>query len=365
MPQPLSRRSFVTRAAGALAVAAFSPAFLRASSEAKKSRLGVALVGLGSYSTYELAPALRETEFCHLTAVVTGSREKGVKWARRHKFPESSIYHYDTMHDLARNPDVDIVYVVTPPGLHRQHVERAAAAGKHVICEKPMAPSVADCDAMIAACKQAGTQLAIGYRLHYDPYHQELVRAAVGTDIGPFTKIDTAHGFTLGGYNWRIDKALAGGGPLPDVGIYSLHAACMAANADPIAITASENPKQRPDFFIEVEESINWTMEFPNGVRASCRTSYNEGMNHFRAEGPNGFFELDPAFYYRGLQGRTSKGSLKFPEVRQQAVHMDAIAKAILANRPVPTPGELGRRDVRIIEAIYEAARTGGRITLG
>jgi glucose-fructose oxidoreductase len=366
MPNDLSRRTFLARTSAALAALPLlgSRSFANETAAPGEKKLGVALAGLGYYSSAELGPALLETKQCRLAAVITGSREKGLKWAKRHHFPDTSIYHYDTMEQLAANPDVDIVYVVTPPGLHRQHVERAAAAGKHVICEKPMAPSVADCEAMIEACRRAGRQLSIGYRLHFDPHHQELLRLAQASELGTFKHIRGAHGFRVGEYNWRINRALAGGGPLPDVGIYALHAACMAANADPIAVTATEHAKTRPDFFTEVEEGLSWTMEFANGARADCASSYNEGMNTFRAEGERGWFALEPAYYYRGILGRTSKGALRYPEVRQQALHLDAIASAIKEKRNVPTPGELGRRDVRLIEAIYEAMRSGERVTL-
>ncbi|WP_404421394.1 Gfo/Idh/MocA family protein [Nibricoccus sp. IMCC34717] len=365
MTPHLSRRAFLARSTAALAALPLlsSKAFAGETKPAGR-KLGVALAGLGYYSSAELAPALLETKYCKLAAVITGNRDKGRKWASRHHFPDTSVYHYDTMDQLASNPEVDIVYIVTPPGLHRLHVERAAAAGKHVICEKPMAPTTEDCDAMIAACRRAGRQLSIGYRLHYDPFHQELMRLATTNEFGAFKHIQGAHGFHVGQYNWRINRALAGGGPLPDVGIYSLHAACMAANAEPVAVTAKELPKSRPDFFTEVEEGLRWTMEFPNGARAECETSYNEGMNTFRAEGDKGWFALEPAYYYRGIRGRTSKGALEFPEVRQQALHLDAIALAILESREVPTPGELGRRDVKIMEAIYRAMKSGTRVSV-
>src|SRR5512142_2583683 len=170
------------------------------------------------------------------------------------------------MQRLADNPDIDIVYVVTPNGLHAQHTIRAAKAGKHVISEKPMANTVAECDAMIAACRDAKVKLSIGYRLHFDPYHQELMRLARDKDFGAFTKMNGAFAFVMSTPQWRAEKKLAGGGPLMDLGIYVLHAACMAANgATPVAVTAHEEPKQRPDFFRDVEETIRWRMEFADG----------------------------------------------------------------------------------------------------
>jgi len=326
-------------------------------------RLGVVLAGLGRYATGQLRPALQQTQFCKLVGVVTRRPDVGAQWAKDCGFSAKNVYNYDTMAKMADNADIDVVYVVTPNGLHAGHVAAAAKAGKHVICEKPMANSVAECDAMIAACRDAKRTLSIGYRIHFDPYHQELMRLAQG-DFAPFTKMAGEFCFVMGAHEWRIEKKLSGGGPLVDIGIYSFHEACLAANANPIAVTAKEIPKKRPDFFTEVEEGIEWTMEFPGGATAQCRASYNENANHCRAEGAKGWIDLSPAFSYSGLKGSTSRGSLSFPPINQQAKHMDAIAQAILEKKDSPVPGELGRRDMVIMAGIYESAKTGKRVEL-
>jgi glucose-fructose oxidoreductase len=192
-----TRRSFLGSLGGLAAGYALAPA-LRAA-EASGKPLGLALCGLGNYSNGELSPALLETKNVKLVAVITGTREKGVKLAKLHGFDEANIYSYEQWDKVAANKAIDVVYVVTPPGIHAQNVVAAFGAGKHVICEKPMATSVADCDTMIAAGKKAGKRLAIGYRLHFDPYHQELVRLARTQEFGPFMKIKTANGFTRRG----------------------------------------------------------------------------------------------------------------------------------------------------------------------
>src|SRR4051812_3059164 len=264
---PLSRRRFigqVSSAAAALALAA--PKISRAiEPPADGRKLGVALVGLGYYSTHELAPALRLTEHCKLTGVVTGSPAKGAKWAAEYGFPEANVYSYDTMARMADNRDIDIVYAVTPNGLHAEHCIAAAKAGKHVICEKPMANSVAECDAIIAACKDAGVRLSVGYRVHFDPFHEELRRLARTKEFGPFMKMSGKFAFRMGSPQWRAEKKLAGGGPTMDLGVYLIQESCMGANAAPVAVTARELPKKRPEFFKDVEESIEWTLEFPGG----------------------------------------------------------------------------------------------------
>jgi glucose-fructose oxidoreductase len=359
----VSRRDFLRQSTlGTAALLAIGPQAVRAADQAPTRKLGVALVGLGGYSTGQLGPALRETQHCRLAGVVTGSPEKGRRWAGDYGFPEKNIYGYDTMARLADNPEIDIAYVVTPNGLHAPHAIAAAQAGKHVICEKPMANTVADCDAILEACAKAKVRLSIGYRLHFDPYHEVLRQLVRTREFGAFRKMNGGFAFHMGPSQWRATKKLAGGGPLMDLGVYVIQEACMAAGAPPIAVTARERPKKRPEFFVDVEESIDWTLEFADGARCECYSSYNDGRNDFRAEAPGGWFEMKPAFNYSGLAGATSKGTLRFePPVNQQARQMDDFAQCVLTGRPTAVPGEMGRRDLVIIEAIYASAAAGGK----
>jgi glucose-fructose oxidoreductase len=361
---PLPRRGFISRLARLSAALALAGSGRARAANPRPGSLGVALVGLGYYARHELAPALRLTEHCHLAGVVTRSPEKGLRWAREHGFPEENVYRYDDMARLADNPDIAIVYVVTPHGLHARDTIAAARAGKHVICEKPMAPTVAECDAMLAACRAAGVKLSIGYRLHFSPVHRELARLAREEGPGAFARMTGSHGFTMGAKRpWRAERALAGGGPLLDMGVYCVQAACLAADgAAPVAVTATEHPKRRPDFFVDVEEGLDWTMEFANGARATLRTSFNENASRFRAEVDKGWVELEPAFAYRGLKARSDRGTWDFPEpASQQALQMDDFARCVRERRESAVSGEMGRRDVAVMEAIYESARLGGR----
>jgi predicted dehydrogenase len=372
VPPHTSRREFLRVAAiGSLALAGEklvpAAAAAPAMAEAAPDRpLGIALLGLGGYATNELAPALQLTKHCRLVGAISGTPAKLDEWARKYRLPRKNLYSYETMAQIADNPDIDIVYVVTPPALHPEFTIRAAQAGKHVISEKPMATSVADCDAMIAACRDAKVRLSIGYRLHFDPYHTEMERRAVDPRYGPFMKMDGVFSFVMHGKQWRAEKRLAGGGPMMDLGIYVVHACCMAAGGvTPVAVTAHELPKKRPDFFRDVEETMEWTMEFPGGAIGRGRSSFNEGGNHFRAEGPHSWFELDNAFSYRGIRCNTSTGPLDFePPVNQQARQMDDFAECIRTGRASPVPGELGRRDIRILMAIYESAKSGRTVAV-
>jgi glucose-fructose oxidoreductase len=326
-------------------------------------KLGVALLGLGRYAGGELAPALKQTKLCELRGVITGTPAKAEKWAADYNLNKKNVYSYETMDRIVENKDIDIVYVVTPPGRHAEFAVRAAKAGKHVISEKPMATSVADCDRMIAACRDAKVQLGIGYRLHYDPYHLEMARLGKTQEFGRFAKMNGRFAYVMGQKEHRTDKKLAGGGPLMDLGIYIVHGACMAVGTNPVYVTAKEGPKLKPELFSEVEETISWTMEFPKGEKLDGFTSFNDRGNDFRLDGNKGWIDFKgQAFSYRGVACETSRGALKFEAVSQQAGQLDDFADCVITGRKTTVPGELGRRDIQILTAIYEAARTGQRV---
>jgi predicted dehydrogenase len=326
-------------------------------------KLGIALVGLGYYSTCQLAPALQQTSDCYLAGIVTGTPAKVNEWQQKYTIPDRSIYSYNNFDEINTNPDIDIVYIALPNSMHVEYVLRAAKAGKHVICEKPMALRVEDCDKMIAACKEAGTRLSVGYRLHFEPYNLEMQRMGQQKIFGDLQKIKAGFGF-VAEPGWRLDKDMSGGGPLQDLGIYCIQGACYITGMEPVAVTAQEGINHHPEKFRNIEESLTWQLEFPNGVTAECKTSYNEAYNFLHGEAENGWFELSPAYDYVGIKGRTAEGPLQLPAINQQAKQLDDFAKAIKENRPSPVPGEMGRRDVVIIQAVYEAMRTGKKVNI-
>src|SRR5215217_2684998 len=172
-------------------------------------KLGIALVGLGSYSTYQLAPALQQTQHCYLAGIVTGTPAKEKMWAAQYNIPASNIYNYQNFDRIADNKDIDIVYVVLPIALHKEFTIRAAQAGKHVICEKPMALNAQECRDMIYACKKANRMLSIGYRLHFEPYNLEMMRLGQQKVFGAVQAIDCANGYVWGDDTtaWRLKKA--------------------------------------------------------------------------------------------------------------------------------------------------------------
>lgn len=330
----------------------------------KEGRLGIALVGLGNYATNQLAPALQQTENCYLAGIVTGTASKIPVWKERYNIPDKNIYNYENYDSIKDNPDIDIIYVVLPNNMHAEYTIRGFDAAKHVICEKPMAITVADCDRMIAAAKKANKHLSIGYRLHFEPYNLEMVRCGTQKIYGEIKKLSGGFGFRAGPSQWRLTQKFAGGGPLMDVGIYVIQAMCYVTGMEPIAVTAQEGVKTDLERFKEVEQSLSWQMEFPNGLITDCRTSYAEGMNFLKAEAENGTFELTSAYNYTGQRGTTPAGVMDFPHINQQARQMDGIALSIKNNKQSIVPGEMGRRDVKYLQAVYEAMRTGKRTVI-
>lgn len=359
----MTRRMFnTTLSMGVGALAAMPTAACQSTNADKK--LGVALVGLGYYSTYELAPSLLETTHCKLTGIVTGTPEKEQIWADKYGIPKTHIYNYDNFDTIAKNPDIDIVYVVLPNSMHADFCIRAAKAGKHVICEKPMAMNVEECDAIIDACKKAGVKLSVGYRLHSEPYTQEMMRLAKEQDFGKplFVSADAAYISRGNPDQWRLNKALSGGGALVNMGVYSIQSAIYGTGMNPISVTAQEF-STRPEYFKDTDETITAQFEFPNGLVGSIYTSHNANINRMYVTYEKGWAELQPANNYGPLSGTTSKGPMEsYPQERkQQGLQMDDFAKHILTGSKNLVPGEMGKRDMIIVEAIYQSIKEGGK----
>jgi len=355
----IERRGFLSTLtlAGAAAILSGNP--LLAATAQKKERLGIALVGLGYYSTDLLAPALQMTEKCYLAGIVTGTPAKAETWKAKYKIPDKNIYNYQNFDQIANNPDIDIVYVVLPPSMHREYVVRAAKAGKHVFCEKPMAPSVADCEAMIKACSSSKVKLAIGYRCQHDPNIQAIRKLAREPKFGKVKMVTSAAGyFDARTDHWKQKKSL-GGGVMGDMGVYALQGARLATGEEPISVFAQASTT-RPDIYKEVEETMMFMLDFPSGAKASCQTSFGINMNHLQVNYEKGWAKLEPQSGYNGNKGSLSDGTLiEFPIKNQQAKQMDEDCDAILRGTDLIAPGEEGLRDIRVVEAIYKSAAEG------
>ncbi|GAO41781.1 Gfo/Idh/MocA family protein [Flavihumibacter petaseus] len=330
-------------------------------------KLNIALVGLGRYANI-LADGLLVAQHCRLAGIVTGTPEKAKDWKKRFNLDDKNIYNYQNFDQIASNKDIDLVYVVTPNALHKEYVLRAAKAGKHVIVEKPIGISVEEARDMITACEKAGVQLAMGYRLHYEPYNMEMKRMGQERIFGKVKLVEASLGYKAisNPGEWRLHKALSGGGPLMNLGVYCVQAGRYITGEEPISVTAQYGPVTYPDIFKEVEESITWQLQFPSGAICTSSSSYNCGIDRLYAAADEGFFELSPAISYGPFQGRTSNGPLKFPETNQQAVQMDEIAKVILAGKRLPDhiSGLEGLLDMKVLMAIYQAADSGKKIAI-
>ncbi|MGC5799817.1 Gfo/Idh/MocA family protein [Sphingomonas sp. NFX23] len=361
------RRDLLVAAA---TLAATSSGMARAAPDRK---LGYAIVGLGYYGLQTIMPQFVNCEHSRVTALVSGDRAKALATAAKYGVPERSIYTYADFDRIRDNPDVDIVYVCLPNSMHAEYTIRAAKAGKHVMCEKPMAVSVAECEAMIRACKTAGKKLMIGYRCHFEPFNLEAMRLAKSGAAGKIRYVRSEHGFVQGDPNkWRLKRALSGGGSLMDMGIYSLQAARYMTGEEPIAVTARESTDRRDPRFREVEDMIEWTLEFPSGAIAGCQSMYSANQNHILLMGDKGRIELEPATRYDGNKMWTGRDGRETaitspppgPGKTQFAGQLDHLAECILDGREPIVSGEEGLRDMRIVEAIYRSVREGRTVKL-
>ena len=350
-----TRKDFLKISSGALAAAGFPSILL----PKQKEKLGVALVGLGRYASGQLAPALQQTEHCELRGIVTGSPSKIPRWQRRYNIPDANVYSYDTMHEVADNDDIDVIYVVVPTGLHAKYSIIAAEAGKHVWCEKPMAMNVEECRNMIRATESNDVQLAIGYRMQHEPNTQTIIRWGEQQKFGELRVVNTGAGYR-GGHSaddWRVDPEL-GGGALYDMGVYPINASRYSTGMEPLAVRGRQWSERA--VYQQVDEFTTFELRFPEGVFADGETAYGKSMNYLRVDCTDGWYKLEPFQSYRGVRGEASDGTELEPcGCNQQALQMDDDALAIKRGTPPMVPGEEGLRDIRIVRAIMESSKLG------
>lgn len=329
--------------------------------------LRVAICGLGSYGT-RVAEAMQSSKMAKLVGVISGTPSKVKDWQSKYNIPEKNCYNYENFDQIKDNPDIDAVYIITPNALHHPQTLRVAKAGKHVICEKPMAVNAKDGKEMVDACKKANVKLLIGYRLHFEPKTLEIIRQRNAGEFGKVLFFQGLSGFRIGDPNqWRLNRQLAGGGAMMDIGIYSINGARYMIGEEPVWVTAQET-KTMPDKFKEgVDETILFQLGFPGGAVASCLSTYSmSNLDRFFLNGEKGFAELLPATGYGPIKGRTSAGELTQPHITHQTVQMDEMAGIILQDKKpvVPVDGEEGLKDMKIIDAIYLAVKTGKKVDL-
>lgn len=367
-----SRRKFLQKLSASALALPLIPSFAKATPKAPATPyqgpvLRVAIMGLGSYGT-RVAEAMQSSTMAKLVGVISGTPSKIKDWQTKYNIPEKNCYNYDNFDNIKNNPDIDAVYIITPNSLHKPQALRVAKAGKHVICEKPMALNAKEGQEMIDACKKANVHLLVGYRMHFEPKTLEIVRMRNAGDFGKVLFFQGLTGFRIGDpTQWRLNKELAGGGSMMDIGIYAVNGARYMVGEEPVWVSAQETKTDPVKFKEGVDETISFQMGFPGGAIASCLSTYAmNNLDKFFLNGSKGFGELFPATGYGPIKGRTNAGELTQPHKTHQTVQMDEMAAIILQNKKpvVPVDGEEGLKDLKIIDAIYEAVKTGKKIEL-
>ncbi|MEX2235458.1 MAG: Gfo/Idh/MocA family oxidoreductase [Cyclobacteriaceae bacterium] len=361
-----SRRYFLKGTAAISLAGIVSPSSLMGSDLfQEKKKLGVALVGLGNYSEGILGKALQEAERCYLAGVVSGTPAKAKQWSKQYGFPEKNIYDYKAFKSIADNKDIDIVYVVTPNSLHAEHTITALEAGKHVICEKPMAMNAAEAMQMINAAKKVNRKLAIGYRMHYDLNFIEAKRLGQSQDFGPVNYIESALGYSFAPEpdSWKVKKAM-GGGSLYNLGVYPIQSARHVKGSEPAFVTAQATTR-RKEIFKEIAETFTWQLEWADGTLCNSYSGPVAFIDRLFAGCTDGFIELDPATQFQGVKGKSTKGDFRFDQVFQQKLQVDDFARCVTENKQSIVSGEEGWKDMLIVDAIHKALASGRKEKVG
>lgn len=361
----MNRREFARLSALSLAASQL-PNLGRAQSGKK---IGYAAVGLGTISDIFMK-AVANSSTTKITALVSGHPEKAARYAEQYGVPKDSIYNYENFDRIRENKNIDATYIGLPNSMHKEYTIRSAQAGKHVLCEKPMAISSAECREMIDACRKANVKLMIGYRVHYDPTHLEAIRIINAGKLGQIQSFEGGFGGNFAPNQWRLTRALGGGGSLMDMGIYPLNAIRFYTGEEPGQVAAFVSTRDRGSGrFTEVEQNISWTMKFPSGILANCSSSYGaNGGSFLHVHGTQGMLALTPAFNYQGIYLRgyytdsatnhsteiDSPGTGRHPF--QFQIEAEHLAECILENKEPKTSGEEGLRDLEAIEKIYASA---------
>lgn len=368
-----SRRDFLQKiTASAIALPFLSSAKAKAADQLPEQPyqgpvLRVAIMGLGSYGS-RVGEAMQSSTQAKLVGVISGTPSKIKDWQSKYSIPEKNCYNYENFDNIKNNPDIDAVYVITPNALHHDQVIRVAKAGKHVICEKPMAINAIQGQQMVDACKKANVKLLVGYRMHFEPKTLEIIRMRKAGDFGKVLFFQGLSGFRIGDPSqWRLNKQLAGGGAMMDIGIYSINGSRYMIGEEPVWVTAQETKTDPQKFKEGVDETILFQLGFPGGAVASCLSTYSmSNLDRFFLDGEKGYAELAPSTGYGPIKGRTHVGELEQPHKTHQTVQMDEMAGIILQGKQpiVPVDGEEALKDLKIIDAIYEAVKSGRKVAL-
>jgi predicted dehydrogenase len=345
---------------------------MKRSAKATNKKVGFAVVGLGSIAKSAVLPAFGNCRKARLVALVGRDAKQTAQLARKFAVP----FQYESMSysDCLANPDVDAIYIATPQGEHEHLTIQAAKAGKHVLCEKPLAATVKQSAAMVEACRANHVLLMTAYRKYYEPatlYLKELIQS------GKLGRIDVIHtAFSelhIPGISvpWLLNAKMAGGGPLMDLGVYCVNTSRWLVQEDPIEVTAQSWVHDSANArFTEVEEGISFRLRFPSGLIVQVSSTYSAAPSSFIfVQGSKGWASLSPAFPFdeeRHLVQKIGKRqtSRSFKVIDEFAPEIDAFASSIQTGVLVAADGIQGHRDMIIINAIYRAAKRNKAIAI-
>jgi predicted dehydrogenase len=333
-------------------------------------KVGFAVVGLGNIAQGSVLPAFANCKSAKLVAVVSRDKEKAERLAQ--KFNARFHYQNGGFATCLANPEVEAVYVATPNGTHEEFTLQAAAAGKHVLSEKPLGANAQQAEQMVKACEKHGVLLMTAYRKYYEPSSVELKRLIRSGELGQIDMIQTSFSelYRPGiSPEWMVDETLAGGGPLMDLGVYCVSTSRWLLGELPDRVNAHAWRRDR-ETFRHVEEGIAFSMYFSSGAKVQGTSTYSVLMSSFVfVQGKKGSAMLSPAFpfeYERNLIVQTTGDpvTLKFPVVDEFALEIEELARAVREKRGVEASGVEGYRDMVIIGGIYEAARRQDTVEL-
>jgi predicted dehydrogenase len=332
-------------------------------------KVGWAVVGLGTLALGEVMPAFAECRYAKPMALVSGHPDKARQVAEVYGIDAKNIYDYQSYDRITENPAVDVIYIILPNSMHAEYTIRGHKAGKHVLCEKPMAVSTDECQQMIASANDNHKKLMIAYRLRYEPFNKKVIELCDKQELGKIKLIATSNCQNVTAPNIRLSRKL-GGGPVGDLGIYCLNAARYITGNEPVEASAFAHQPSNDPRFREVPESVAFSLQFDDGVIAHCGCSFGTAESrYYRIMCEHGTIELDNAFGYRGQELYISKGKgktrLKISPVNHFAAEMDHFSECILNDRQPRTPGSDGLADMQAIAAIQEAAESGRSVAIG
>jgi predicted dehydrogenase len=322
-----------------------------------------AVVGLGYIAQAAVLPAFANAKRnCKLAAFVSDDPTKLKKLGR--KYNVDLLYSYDQYDELLHSGEIDAVYIALPNSMHAEYTIRAARAGIHVLCEKPMAVTEDECLQMIAACRENNVKLMIAYRLHFEEANLKAVELANSGKLGDVRMFSSVFCFDVKDENIRLEREL-GGGTLYDIGIYCINAARYIFRAEPIEVMAFTESRAGDERFTETEEIVSVTMRFPEQRLATFMTSFStSAQGYYHVLGTKGDLCVDMAYdyaypieHYLTVKGKTTHK--KFKKRDQFAPELIHFSDCVLNDREPEPSGEEGLIDVRIIEALYRSANSG------